>query len=69
MGKRRVGNVKQFTLVEGDVGLLTSNEVLISKEEGYFILRRRKGNGNIETYVLVPLSDFKKEESEEEVKH
>ena len=59
MGKVRVGSMKQIVLVEGDVNLLGDNEVLISKEEDYTILRKREDNGTIETYVVVPLKDFK----------
>lgn len=62
MGKTRVGSMKQLALVEGDVNLLTKGEILISKEEGYNILRKRLDSGEIETYVVVPLRDFKKDE-------
>lgn len=61
MGKARVGSMKQLALVEGDVNLLAKNEILISEEEGYTILRKRQDNGDIETYVVVPLKDFKKD--------
>ena len=61
MGKVRVGSMKQLALVEGDVNLLTKNEILISKEEGYTILRKRLDTGDIETYVVVPLKDFRKD--------
>ena len=61
MGKVKVGSMKQLALVEGDVNLLTKGEILISKEEGYNILRKRLDSGEIETYVLVPLRDFKKD--------
>lgn len=61
MGKARVGSMKQLALVEGDVNLLAKNEILISKEEGYTILRKRIDTGDIETYVVVPLKDFRKD--------
>ena len=61
MGKVKVGWMKQLALVEGDVNLLTNGEMLISKEEGYNILRKRLDSGEIETYVVVPLRDFKKD--------
>ena len=61
MGKVKVGSMKQLALVEGDVNLLTKGEILISKEEGYNILRKRLDSGEIETYVVVPLKDFKKD--------
>lgn len=61
MGKVKVGSMKQLALVEGDVNLLTNGEILISKEEGYNILRKRLDSGEIETYVVVPLRDFKKD--------
>ena len=54
--------MKHLILVEGDVNLLTNNEILISEEEGYTILRKRLDNSDIETYVVVPLKDFKKDE-------
>ena len=62
MGKVRVGSMKQLALVEGDANLLAKNEILISKEEGYTILRKRLDTGDIETYVVVPLKDFRKDE-------
>lgn len=52
--------MKHLTLIEGDVNLLTKNELLISQEEDYTILRKRLDDGNIETYIVVPLKDFKK---------
>lgn len=61
MGKVRVGSMKQLALVEGDVNLLSENEILISEEEGYTILRKRLNSGNIETFVVVPLKDFRKD--------
>ena len=62
MGKVRVGSMKQLALVEGDVNLLSENEILISEEEGYTILRKRLDSGDIETFVVVPLKDFRKDE-------
>nr|DAP62169.1 MAG TPA: hypothetical protein [Crassvirales sp.] len=50
--------MKQLALVEGDINLLSKNEVLISREEGYTILRKKLDSGNIETFVIVPLKDF-----------
>ena len=61
MGKQRVGSMKQLVLVEGDVNLLTKGEILISEEEGYTILRKRLDSGKVETYVVVPLKDFRKD--------
>lgn len=60
MGKIKVGSMKQLALVEGDINLLSKNEVLISREEGYTILRKKLDSGNIETFVIVPLKDFNK---------
>lgn len=60
MGKIKVGSMKQLALVEGDINLLSKNEVLISREEGYTILRKKSDSGNIETFVIVPLKDFNK---------
>jgi hypothetical protein len=53
--------MKQLALVEGDVNLLSKNEILISEEEGYTILRKRLDSGDIETFVVVPLKDFRKD--------
>lgn len=61
MGKTRVGSMKQLALVEGDVNLLSKNEILVSEEEGYTILRKRLDSGGIKTFVVVPLEDFNKD--------
>ena len=61
MGKTRVGSMKQLALVEGDVNLLSKNEILVSEEEGYTILRKRLDSGCIKTFVVVPLEDFNKD--------
>lgn len=53
--------MKQLALVEGDVNLLAKNEILISEEEGYTILRKRLDSGDIKTFVVVPLKDFRKD--------
>ena len=52
--------MKHLTLVEGDVNLLTNNEVLVSEEEDYTILRKLE-SGEIKTFVIIPLEDFKKD--------
>ena len=61
MGKVKVGSMKQLALVEGDVNLLAENEILVSEEEGYTILRKRLDSGDIKTFVVVPLEDFNKD--------
>lgn len=61
MGKTRVGSMKQLALVEGDVNLLSKNEILVSEEEGYTILRKRLDSGGIKTFVVIPLEDFNKD--------
>lgn len=61
MGKTRVGSMKQLALVEGDVNLLSKNEILVSEEEGYTILRKRLDSGDIKTFVVVLLEDFRKD--------
>nr|DAK53133.1 MAG TPA: antitoxin [Crassvirales sp.] len=53
--------MKQLALVEGDVNLLAKNEILVSEEEGYTILRKRLDSGDIKTFVVVPLEDFRKD--------
>lgn len=57
MGKIKVGSFKQVTLVEGDINLLNDNEVLISQDEGYNIIRKKVGS-EIETYVVIPLKEL-----------
>ena len=64
MGKTRVGSMKQLALVEGDVNLLAKNEVLVSEEEGYTILRKRLDSGGIKTFVVIPLEDFIKKDGD-----
>ena len=61
MGKIKIGLIKHLTLVEGDVNLLAKNEILVSEEEGYTILRKRLDSGGIKTFVVVPLEDFNKD--------
>ena len=61
MGKIKIGSMKHLTLVEGDVNLLAKNEILVSEEEGYTLLRKRLDSGEVETYVVVPLKDFRKD--------
>ena len=68
MSKTRIGKLRHYVLVEGDANLLANNEILVSKEEGYHILRKKSNTGKVETFVVIPLSNFKKKESEEEVK-
>lgn len=58
MGKVKVGSMKQKTLVEGDSNLLEPNEILITEEEGYTILRERVETGELKTSVIIPLEDF-----------
>ena len=53
--------MKHLTLVEGDVNLIAKNEILVSEEEGYTILRKRLDSGGIKTFVVVPLEDFNKD--------
>ena len=53
--------MKQLALVEGDVNLLAENEILVSEEEGYTILRKRLDSGGIKTFVVIPLEDFNKD--------
>ena len=55
--------MKHLTLVEGDVNLLTNNEVLVSEEEDYTILRKLE-SGSIKTFVVIPLEDFIKKDGD-----
>ena len=54
--------MKHLTLVEGDVNLLAKNEILVSEEEGYTLLRKRLDSGSIKTFVVIPLEDFIKKD-------
>lgn len=58
--KVKIGQMKHKTLVQGDVNLLNKNEVLITESEGYTILREKTNEGNIKTYVVIPLEEFVK---------
>lgn len=58
MAKIKIGSINQKNLVKGDVNLLKQGEILVSSSEGYTILRKRLSNGNLETFVVVPLKEF-----------
>lgn len=58
MGKIKVGSMKQKTLVEGDANLLETDEILVTEEEGYTVLRERTETGELKTSVVIPLEDF-----------
>ena len=64
MGKIKIGSIKHLTLVEGDVNLLAKNEILVSEEEGYTILRKRLDSGGIKTFVVIPIEDFIKKDGD-----
>ena len=64
MGKTKIGSMKHLTLVEGDVNLLAKNEILVSEEEGYTLLRKRLDSGSIKTFVVIPLEDFIKKDGD-----
>lgn len=64
MGKTKIGSMKHLTLVEGDVNLLAKNEILVSEEEGYTLLRKRLDSGGIKTFVVIPLEDFIKKDED-----
>lgn len=65
MGKKtKIGLMKHLTLVEGDVNLLAKNEILVSEEEGYTLLRKRLDSGGIKTFVVIPLEDFIKKDGD-----
>lgn len=46
----------------GDANLLTNNEVLIVKDSDYTILRKKDADNKLQTYVIIPLTDFNKDE-------
>lgn len=56
--------MKHLTLVEGDVNLLAKNEILVSEEEGYTLLRKRLDSGSIKTFVVISLEDFIKKDGD-----
>lgn len=59
--------MKQKILIEGNVGLLERNEILVTQDDGYTILREKDINGNINTFIVVPLEEFElKNESQVE---
>ena len=64
MGKIKIGSMKHLTLVEGDVNLIAKNEILVSEEEGYTLLRKRLDSGSIKTFVVIPLEDFIKKDGD-----
>lgn len=64
MGKVKIGSINHQNIVKGDVNLLKQGEILVSHSEGYTILRKRTPSGAIETFVVVPLKDFKGETEE-----
>lgn len=64
MGKTKIGSMKHLTLVEGDVNLIAKNEILVSEEEGYTLLRKRLDSGSIKTFVVIPLEDFIKKDGD-----
>ena len=56
--------MKHLTLVEGDVNLIAKNEILVSEEEGYTLLRKRLDSGGIKIFVVIPLEDFIKKDGD-----
>ena len=60
--------MKHLTLVEGDVNLIAKNEILVSEEEGYTLLRKRLDSGSIKTFVVIPLEDFIKKDGDNSTK-
>ena len=56
--------MKHLTLVEGDVNLIAKNEILVSEEEGYTLLRKRLDSGSIKTFLVIPLEDFIKKDGD-----
>lgn len=64
MGKVKIGSINHQNIVKGDVNLLKQGEILVSHSEGYTILRKRTPGGAIDTFVVVPLRDFKGETEE-----
>lgn len=59
MVKIKIGTIRQKILVEGDANLLTPQEILVTEDEGYTVLRKLNENNTLETFVIVPLKDLK----------
>lgn len=57
--KRKIGQIRNKALVEGDVNLLSQNEILVTHDEGYTLLRERTSSG-IRTSVVIPVQDLPK---------
>lgn len=64
MGKTRVGSMKQLALVERNINLLSKNEILVSEEEEYTILRKRLDSGGTKIFVVISLEDFIKKDGD-----
>lgn len=60
MAKSKIGSMRNKILVEGDINLLEPNEILVTKSEGYTILRERMCDKSIKTFVVIPLEDFQR---------
>lgn len=60
--------MKQKILVEGNVGLLERNEILVTQDDGYTVLREKDINGNITTFIVVPLEEFESKNEPQVVK-
>lgn len=58
MGKKRVGQVGQKIIIQGDTNDLSNNEILLTQSEGYTILRKKSKDSSIKTFVIVPLDDL-----------
>ena len=56
--------MKHLTLVEGDVNLIAKNEILVSEEEGYTLLRNMLVSGSIKTCVVIPLEEYIKKDGD-----
>lgn len=69
MGKSKIGTMKNKILVKGDANLLAPNEILVTKAEGYTVLRERMADGQIKTSVVVPLEEFKTQKEEPKKKN
>ena len=69
IGKSKIGTMKNKILVEGNANLLAPNEILVTKAEGYTVLRERMADGQIKTSVVVPLEEFKAQKEEPKKKN
>lgn len=56
--KIKIGSIRQKAIVEGEANLLEENEILLIEDEIYPILKMKTPNGELKSYVIVPMEDI-----------